>query len=50
MAVKYNTPSLNLLRSIGIYEQTGEETGKVKDLPRFHASNSTGTGKVCIPL
>jgi len=42
--LKYNTPSRNLLRAIGVYELSGEETGQVI------ASNSTGTETVHIPL
>src|SRR6218665_2105430 len=44
--------SQNIKLGVGlcIYEQTGEETGQVEDLPSFRPSNSTGTGKVRIPL
>jgi len=48
--VKYNTLSRNLLSSIRVYKQTGEEMGQVEDLVRFLALNSTGTGKVHVPL
>ena|SRR6218665_1596247 len=39
----YNTPSWDLLRAIGVYEQTSEETGSVEDLVRFRGN---GAGQI----
>jgi len=42
-------PNITIRVGISTYKLAGEETGQV-DLPHLLAPNSTGTGKVSVPL